>query len=91
MTPHHRILLVTLDEAGSVATSDYLAHETQLPYHAVCQAMLELSHKKMVTNWRVRHAQNGQLATTYCYRIKPRGREMCVRIRNALAVGEQPP
>jgi hypothetical protein len=82
MTEHHKIVLLTIEEAGSQVTVGYIAHKLRLPPAAVMQAGLELSHKKMVNNSSTLHIDNnGKEFRTYIYRIKPRGREMCQMLR----------
>ena len=91
MTAHHRILILILEEVGH-ATSDYLSSKSKLPHAAVLQAMLELCHKKMAKHDNAVHIDvAGNEKKLFIYRIKPRGREMCQRIRNAAAVGEDIP
>jgi hypothetical protein len=86
MTQHHRILLLLIEAAGTQVTVGYLAARSGLPHSAVMQAALELCHKKMANNSSTLHVDDsGREFRTYVYRIKPRGREMCERIRNGAA------
>jgi len=82
MTEHHKVILLTIEEAGAQVTVGYLANKLKLPHSAVMQAALELSHKKMVNNSSTLHIDDsGKEYRTFVYRIKPRGREMCQRLR----------
>jgi len=92
MTEHHRIVLLELEDARAAVSAGYLSDRTQLSIGAVCQAGLELCHKKMVKNQSVRHIErDGHELTLYTYRITGRGRSMCERIRAAAHQGDPLP
>lgn len=82
MTSHHVAILLLLDDSGKQATVGYLATKAQLSRSATIKAAVELCHKKMLKIHGVMHIErDGYELKTFVYRITPRGRAICVRLR----------